>query len=132
MAGKSIVVPGKLIPFLLVTGPPSSTRQSTNEPLSPPVLTTDNRIKPSAIKTESPGLSSEDKPSYSTGSSSPSCSFLPHRNLMLSPLFRSLTPLNSPSRNLGPGKSAKMHVLRVSVSIERILSYNSVFCSGSP
>ena len=132
MAGRSIVFPGKLIPFRLVTGPPSSTRQSMNEPFSPPVLTTDNLINPSATRIESPGFRSEDNPSYSTGISSPSCSSLPQSNLTVSPLFSNLTPLNSPRRSLGPGKSAKIHVLRCSFSIERILSYNSVFCSASP
>ena len=132
IAGKSISVPGKLTPFLLVIGPPSSTKQSMYEPRSPLASMTERRINPSATKIASPLFNSADNPSYSTGISSPSYSVLPQSSRTLSPLFSNLTPVNSPNLSFGPGRSAKIHVVLFSDSMERILLYNSVFCSGSP
>ena len=136
IAGRSTIVPGTLTPFRALTGPPSSTVQTTVPDCTPGASLTTKRINPSAIKTGSPAFNSADRPAYSTGRSDAEASTIsstPQWRLSRAPRFKAIRPGKRPSLSFGPGRSAKMQVgLPSDASNERMRSYNSVLLSGVP
>ncbi len=113
-AGTDTATPGRLMPLLLLTGPPTSTSVRTSVPSSTPV--TRRRILPSSISSVSPTETSPGSPLYVVPQivSSPSTSrtvmvhACPRRRCHLEP---SSVGLNVSRRILGPCRSARMPTL---------------------
>ena len=105
-AGTLTATPGRLMPLLLLTGPPTTTSVTTSLPRT---SLTRSRILPSSIRIGSPGLTSPGSPSYVVPQivASPGTSRTVITNSW--PCSRTWGPsANVSSRILGPCRSAKM------------------------
>ncbi len=103
-AGTLTATPGRLIPLLLLTGPPSRTFVMTR---GPSTETTSSFTLPSSTRTVSPGLQSSGRPLWVV----PHCVTSPRMSSVVivnsAPLTRSTGPFaKRPSRIFGPWRSA--------------------------